>query len=251
MSATRRLAAAGCVAPEAEAAELAAAAADEDTLSAFVDRRTKGEPLAWITGTIVFCGCEIAIDPGVYVPRWQTEPLAELAAELLAPEGRAIDLGTGSGAIAGVLMDRRPGASVIGTENDPVATRCARRNGVEVAQGDLFDGIAESWKGSVDVIVGVLPYVPTEAIALLPRDVPEFEPLMALDGGTDGLAIVRRAVTESRAWLKDRGHLLLELGADQPGLLSQTLQASGFGEVRVIYDEEGDTRGVEALAVTP
>jgi release factor glutamine methyltransferase len=247
--AVRRLRTAGCVAAEAEAAELAAAAkGDDETLAALVERRSTGEPLAWITGSSRFCGCLVAITAGVYVPRWQTEPLAERAAEVLPPDGRAIDLGTGSGAIACLLLERRRGASVLGTETDPAAAACARGNGVTVAEGDLFEGVPASWKGSVDVIVGVLPYVPTDEIEYLPRDVRDFEPLAALDGGVDGLALVRRATTEARRWLRIGGHLLFEIGGDQPGALTPIFEESGYVSVRVICDADGDPRGVEAVA---
>jgi release factor glutamine methyltransferase len=249
LEATRRLAAAGCLAAEEEAEELVAASmGDEALLWAFVERRTTGEPLAWITGAARFSGCSVAISAGVFVPRWQSEPLAERAAELLPRQGRAIDLGTGSGAIAMVLMARRPGAAVVGVESDPVAAQCARGNGVRVVEGDLFDAVPTDWKRTVDVIVGVLPYVPTEEIPYLPRDVPAFEPLSALDGGDDGLAVIRRAVVESREWLRDGGHLLLEIGGDQPRALIPFLEMAGFGSARVTADEDGDPRGVEAIA---
>jgi len=249
-AATRRLVAAGCVFAEEEVEELAAAArGDDEVLAAMVERRTTGEPLAWITRVAEFCGCSLAVTPGVYVPRWQSEPLAERAAELLPSAGRAIDLGTGSGAIACVLRDRRPGASVLGTERDPVAAECARRNGVTVAVGDLFEGVPASWKGSVDVIVAVLPYVPTEEIAYLPRDVRTFEPIFALDGGDDGLDTVRRAVSEGREWLCGGAHVLFEIGGDQSDLLIPILQAARFGSVRVLADEDGDPRGVEAITL--
>jgi len=218
-------------------------------LAALVERRSTGEPLAWITGSTRFCGRSVSVAAGVYVPRWQSEPLAGRAAELLPPHGRAIDLGTGSGAIAGVLADRRPGASVLGTESDPVAAACARNNGVTVAEGDLFDGVPASWKGTVDLIVAVLPYVPTDEIEYLPRDVRNFEPPTALDGGVDGLAIVRRAATESRQWLRVGGHVLFEVGGDQPGILVPILEWSPFASVRVISDADGDARAVEAVAV--
>ncbi|MGA8426066.1 MAG: HemK/PrmC family methyltransferase [Candidatus Dormiibacterota bacterium] len=247
--ATSRLAAAGCLAAEEEAEELVAAAmGDEALLAAFVERRTTGEPLAWITGAAQFCGCSVAISAGVFVPRWQSEPLAERAAELLPRQGRAIDLGTGSGAIAMVLMARRRGATVVGVESDPLAAQCARGNGVRVVEGDLFDAVPTDWKRTVDVIVGVLPYVPTDEIPYLPRDVPAFEPLSALDGGDDGLTVIRRAVVESREWLRDGGHLLLEIGGDQPRALIPFLEMTGFGSVRVRADEDGDPRGVEAIA---
>ena len=247
-AATLRLAAAGCVFAGEEAAELAkAAGGDEDQLAAMVERRTTGEPLAWVTGSAVFCGCTIAVAPGVFVPRWQSEPLAERAAELLSPDGRAIDLGTGSGALARVLLDRRPGATVLGTERDPVAARCARRNGVTVAEGDLFGAVPHSWQGTVDVIVAVLPYVPTDEIQYLPRDVRTFEPVTALDGGADGLELVRRAVSEAPDWLRDGGHVLFEIGGQQPAALVPMLERAGFGGARVMADEDGDPRGVEAV----
>ena len=243
--ATRRLSLAGCVAAEDEARELAATASgDASHLASLVERRTTGEPLAWITGTTTFCGCTIGIDPGVYVPRWQSEPLAERAAAVL----RAIDLGTGSGALACVLHARKPRASVLGTENDPVAAACARRNGIAVKQGDLFDGVPSAWRGTVDVVVAVLPYVPTDAIAYLPRDVRTFEPIASLDGGDDGLAVIRRAAHAAWRWFRPGGHLLLEIGGDQPDVLESMLERYGYDELRVLRDEEGDPRGVEAVA---
>ena len=94
---TRTLVAAGCVAADEEAAELVASAPDADALDALVARRVSGEPLAWLTGTVRFCGIEVAVDPGVYVPRWQSEALAERASALLPDHGTAVDLATGSG----------------------------------------------------------------------------------------------------------------------------------------------------------
>jgi release factor glutamine methyltransferase len=247
--AVRLLAAAGCVAPEEEAEELAAAArGDAEVMAGLVGRRTTGEPLAWITGSIQFCGSSIAVTPGVYVPRWQSEPLAQRAAELLSPAGRAIDLGTGCGAIARLLLERHPGASVLGTERDPQAARCARSNGVIVAEGDLFEGVPQSWKGEVDVIVAVLPYVPTGEIPFLPRDVRAFEPALALDGGDDGLAVVRRAVIEGRQWLRPGGHILVEIGGNQADALAPILEIARFDRIRLIVDADGDPRGVEAAA---
>jgi release factor glutamine methyltransferase len=235
------------VAATEEAEELAqAASGDRAVFEALVERRTKGEPLAWVIGRVVFCGCPVAVVAGVYVPRWQSEPLAERAAELLPPSGRAIDLGTGSGAIACVLRSRRPGASVIGTEIDPSAAQCARRNGIDVVVGDLFEGVPASWAGTVDVIVAVLPYVPTGEMAHLPRDVRDFEPGSALDGGGDGLSVVRRAISEARQWLHDQGHLLFEIGGDQPDVAAGELDRAGFDAVRIMYDADGDPRGIGA-----
>src|SRR5205807_7015637 len=114
-----RLMAAGCVAAEEEAAELLTAAPDDTALEAWIRRREQGEPLAWITGTFRFCGHTLQVDPGLYVPRSQSEELARRAASLLAAtSGRAVDLCTGIGAIAAHLMAEVPAAMVIGIDID-------------------------------------------------------------------------------------------------------------------------------------
>lgn len=245
--ARRLLAAAGCIAAPEEARELVAAAAgDPELLARLVQRRTTGEPLPWITGTLVFCGCRLTLAPGVFVPRWQSEQLAERAAELLPPDGRAVDLGTGSGAIARVLRERRPRAQVLGSELDPGAAECARGNGVEVVLGNLFEPLPAEWRGSLDLVVGALPYVPTRELDFLPRDVRAFEPLLALDGGADGLGLVRDAVLGAASWLRRGGHLVLEVGGDQPRALAVLMRGAGFHRVRVAHDPDGDPRAVES-----
>lgn len=242
----RRLADAGFIAAADEAAELAeAAAGDRSRLERMVARRLTGEPLAWITGWVEFCGLRIGIAPGVYVPRRHTEALAERAARRLAGAGVAIDVCCGSGAIAGVLSARRPGARVLATDLDPRAVACARANGVDVHTGYLFQGLPVDLCGAVDVVTGVVPYVPTGELRLLQRDTLTFETTLAYDGGADGLEIVRGAVAGARRWLRPGGTLLLELGGDQ----AAELALPGFEDIVVIRDEEGDVRGVEARRV--
>ena len=124
-AAAEALGRAGFLAPEAEAAELAAAAADAGDLHAMVERRCTGEPLPWITGTTTFCGEAMRVDPGVYVPRLQTQPMAEAAVAALPADGLAVDLCTGSGAIAVVLARHRPDARILGIDLDPAAVRVA------------------------------------------------------------------------------------------------------------------------------
>ena len=237
-----RLAAAGCVAADEEAQMLTeAAGGDARRLDALVRRREAGEPVEWIVGWAPFCGLRIAVHPGVYVPRVQTEVLARRAAELLPPDGVAVDLATGSGAVAAVLRAADPSATVVATELDPVAAACARANGVTVHEGDLDEPLPSSLEGAVDVLTANVPYVPTAAMALLPRDVQDHEPRRALDGGDDGLDLVRRVLTLAPRWLRPRtGRLLVEIGPDQ---------AAAFPDAVHLVDDEGDVRALEVHAV--
>ena len=241
------LADAGFVAAAEEADELLArAAGDAELLAALVARRLTGEPLAWITGSVTFCGLEVRVDPGVYVPRWQSEPLALRAAERLPAGGLAIDVCTGAGAIAKTLMARRPGARVVATDVDERAVACARRNGVDAHRGDLLAPLPRALEGRVDVVVGVVPYVPTPELPLLQRDTLTFESTLSYDGGPDGTNILRRVLTDSPRFLRRGGAVLLELGADQPEALAADLDRRGYANVTVLHDEDGDVRGIEA-----
>jgi release factor glutamine methyltransferase len=243
----QRLASAGCIAPEAEADELIrAAAGDPEILVDLVARRTLGEPIAWLTGEITFCGVRLVVAPGVYVPRRQSEPLARRAAALLPPDGVAVDLCTGAGAIAAVLARAVPTATVLATELDADAARCARGNDVEVFEGYLDDPLPRALEHRVDVVTAVVPYVPTDAIRLLPRDVRAFEPWLALDGGTDGTDLLRKVVRRSPRWLRPGGWLVLELGGDQAGPIGRLLREVGFEEVDVMVDDDGDPRAIGA-----
>jgi release factor glutamine methyltransferase len=239
-----RLAAAGCVAAIEEAGELLAATPDDETLEELLRRREAGEPLAWLTGTVRFCGRPVKIAPGVYVPRSQSEELARRAAARLPPGGRALDLCTGAGAIAAHLRAEVPTACVIGTDLDPRAAACARANGVVAVVADLAEALrAES---HVDVVTAVAPYVPTGHMALLPIDVQRYEPRLALDGGDDGLALVRRVVRAAARVLRPEGWLLLEVGGDQDRLLGPMLDGLGFDETEPWLDADGDLRGLAA-----
>jgi release factor glutamine methyltransferase len=239
------LAAAGCVAPGEEAAELiCAAGADHDRLTAMVDRRTKGEPLAWITGSVRFAGCTVAVTPGVYVPRHQTEQLVAAALEVLGPTGTAVDLCSGSGAVAVALAAARPAVRVLAADADPIACACARANGVEVYCGDLAAALPASLAGTVDLVTAVPPYVPSDQLRYLPRDVLAYEPVSALDGGPAGTTVLDRVVGAAARLLRPGGHLVLELGGGQDEALAPVLAATGFGTAQAYYDEDGDLRTI-------
>jgi release factor glutamine methyltransferase len=243
-----RLRSAGCIAAEEEADELLAAASSPGVLDEWVTRREAGEPLAWITGRTVFCGRVLLVDPGVYPPRRQTEVLAAEAAARLPAGGRAADLCCGSGAIAVHLLAAVADADVVAVDVDPAAIRCARRNGVPACVGDVGAPLAS---GAFDVVTAVAPYVPTDRLAFLPRDVRAYEPIAALDGGDDGLAVLRRVIADTARILRAGGVVLLELGGDQLDPATDALHAAGFSGVEAWTDDEGDLRGVAARLGAP
>jgi release factor glutamine methyltransferase len=241
------LAEAGFLAPDAEAEALSAASVDAGPpIEELLARRLGGAPLAWITGAVDFCGLRVHIDPGVFVPRPHTRALARRAVSLLPSTGIAVDLCTGSGAVAAVLASACPDATVLATDIDPLAVACARRNGVRALLGDLDEPLPPPLRGQVDVITAVVPYVPTDELPFLPRDVVANEPSRALDGGPDGTAVLVRAADVAARWLRPGGGVLLELGGDQPEEMSRSLTALGFSEISLHQDEEGQARAIEA-----
>ena len=264
---TARLVAAGCIAADEEAAELMAATSDEAALESALCRREQGEPLAWIVGSSRFCDHEVRVDPGTYVPRPQTEELARRALRLLNRGRHATaievdstievigtieviercgrsDLCTGTGAVAVHLKAERPDAVVIGVDIDAHAAACARRNGVPTVVADLTGMDPPLLSGCFDIMTAVPPYVPTGEIHLLPVDVQRYEPRQSLDGGSDGLSLVRRVVDWGAGLLRPGGWLLMELGADEDVALAPMLAASGFGPADRWTDDDGDLRGI-------
>jgi release factor glutamine methyltransferase len=182
----------------------------------------------------------------VFVPRPHSEPLASRAAELLPQAGTAVDLCTGSGAVAAVLRAARPSATVLATDIDPAAVACARRNGILVLLGDLDEPLPPAVLGRVDVLTAVVPYVPSEELHLLPRDVLAHEPRRALDGGPGGTVLLERAAIASARWLATGGTVLLEIGGDQASAIDATLTAAGLSDVRVHRDADGQDRAIVA-----
>jgi len=245
--AMQTLARGGFVAPDAEAdALLEASSEGVGPIEDLIARRLLGEPLAWITGWVRFCGLRVRVDPGVFVPRPHTEALARRAVAMLPPLGIAVDLCTGSGAVAAVIGSERPRAAVVATDIDPLAVACARANEVHALEGDLDEPLRPSWRVRVDVMTAVVPYVPTEELHLLPSDVLAHEPRRALDGGRRGTSVLVRATEAATRWLRPGGCVLLELGGDQAEEVAKTLAEVGLSEIRVHRDGDGRDRSIEA-----
>lgn len=234
-----RLRAAGCVFAEDEAALLAEAATDAAGLDALATRRETGEPLEQLVGWVEFCGLRLAVAPGVFVPRQRTALLVHEAVALLEPGDVVVDLGCGVGAIAAAVRALVPGVEVYAVDVDPAAVACARRNlpPERVLEGDLYAPLPAGLRGRVAMVVANAPYVPTEAIALMPREARDHEHRVALDGGPDGLDVQRRVVAGARPWLRSGGHVLVETGRSQLTRTEAALREAGF-EVSVRADDE-------------
>ncbi|HSK35394.1 MAG TPA: peptide chain release factor N(5)-glutamine methyltransferase [Actinomycetota bacterium] len=250
---TGELASAGCVSAAAEADWLLEEAATDDQLRAMVARRVAGEPLQHVIGWAPFGRLRLGVGPGVFVPRPETEGLADRAATWLraaGPSPVAVDVCAGSGAIACFLAAEVPGARVLATELDPGALAWAAGNaeryGVELLAGDLDAPLPAELAGRVDVLCANVPYVPSGAIATLPTDVRDHEPGLSLDGGPDGLEVFRRLAGRATRWLAPGGRLFAEIGEDQAGTAAALLSEAGLAGVAVHQDLVGRDRIVEA-----
>jgi release factor glutamine methyltransferase len=230
--------------------------ADADRLRALVARRATREPLQHITGRAPFRSLELAVGPGVFVPRPETEQVAQFAIDALravASESPiAVDLGTGSGAIALALATEVPHARVYAVEKSPDAHRWAARNFAETGAanatlvlGDLADALHEL-DGTVSLVASNPPYIPREAI---PRD-PEVrlhDPELALYGGEDGLDVVRALSKAAARLLHPGGTLVLEHGELQGAEIRALLRADGWNAVATHRDYTTRDRATVAL----
>jgi release factor glutamine methyltransferase len=244
-----RLRGAGCVFAEEEARLLMSAARTPDDLSDMVDQRAAGQPLEHVVGWAEFCGLRIAVDPGVFVPRRRTEFLVRQAAVLarrqsLERQGLdrpgldrpvVVDLCCGSGAVGAALAATLGRIELHAADIDPAAVRCARHNiaaagaGTDrVYEGDLDRPLPATLRGRVDILVANAPYVPTDEVGLLPPEARVHEPRAALDGGADGLDVLRRVAAAAPRWLTPGGHLLVEASERQAPRIAETLAATGL-----------------------
>ena len=215
---------------------------------ALVRRRASREPLQYILGTQPFMGCTFMVDDRALIPRQDTEILGEQAL-LRAPEtGRALDLCTGSGALAVVLSRALPGLHVTASDISPAALALARQNAllngvsVDFREGDLFAPVSGE---TFDLIVSNPPYIPSGDLSGLQEEVKR-EPRLALDGGPDGLSFYRQIAAQAPHHLTPGGFLLMEIGCDQAPAVTALLLDAGFPAPEVIRDLAGRDRVIAA-----
>lgn len=237
----------------------------KDELAAFrerVRRRAAHEPVAYIVGRREFYGLDLSVDPRVLIPRPETELLVDQALNRLKEDRpaealhgcageRLVDLGTGSGAVALALAHERPEARLWALDISEEALEAARANArrlglearIQFLQGDLLAPLAGLRK-TYDLIVANLPYVPRPAFADMPLDVKAFEPHPALDGGEDGLDLIRPAIHQALPLLKPGGALILEIWPSQAEAILTQARAEGYGPASVHQDLAGYDRAV-------
>jgi release factor glutamine methyltransferase len=238
-----RLRAAGCVFAEDEAALLVATARTPDELAAMVEHRVSGRPLEHVLGWAEFCGLRLVVEPGVFVPRPRTAFLIEQALALVREmpvTPVVLDLCCGTGAMgAAVAAGLGRPVELHAADLDPAAVRCARRNLPDghVYEGDLYEPLPATLRRRVDVLIASPPYVPSASIGLLPPEARLYEPLVALDGGDDGLAVVRRVIAQAPEWLAPGGHLLVETSERQADATVRAVEQAGLAASATGSDE--------------
>jgi release factor glutamine methyltransferase len=237
------LRAAGCVFAEEEAELLVEAAGTQQRLAEMVRDRSSGLPLEQVVGWAAFCGLRIVVRPGVFVPRRRTELMAAEAIDLARRvRGRrpvVVDLCCGAGAV-GAAVSAAVDVELHAADLEAPAVECARENIGDrglVVRGDLYDPLPERLRGRVDVLAANVPYVPTDEIDLLPAEARLHEPRVTLDGGADGLHVLRRVASGAPAWLVPGGSLLVETTEAQVEPATRAFEASGLA-VRVARSEE-------------
>ncbi|MGD8195396.1 putative protein N(5)-glutamine methyltransferase [Herbiconiux sp. P18] len=259
---------AGCVFAEEEAdVILQAAGGDVGAVQRFVAERVSGRPLEHVVGWAEFAGLRVMVGPGVFVPRRRTELLVRVAVADAPAGAVVIDLCCGSGAIGAAISaygDGRirvaasadgeagfvpgtpdpastPGFEVYAADIDPAAVASARQNlgAGRVFEGDLYGALPAELRGRVSVLAVNAPYVPTEAIGMMPAEARLYEAAVALDGGGDGLDVQRRVVAGATEWLAPGGRLLIETSEQQAPLTAALFEAAGL-RTRVERDDDLD-----------
>jgi len=237
-------------------------ASERQAFRGLIKRRLAREPVAYIEGVKGFhaLDLELRVDRRVLIPRPETELLVDWVLEEFPPQPvpsiAIVDVGTGSGAIALAIKKARPDATVVAVDDSPDAVEMARENAaalnieIEVLRSDLLAEASAPTQGW-HAVVANLPYIPTAVLETLQPEVREFEPRQALDGGEDGLDLVRRLATDALAALAPHFGLYLEVGYDQAEATAAILRAAGFVDVEVRQDHAGIPRMVRGVRPDP
>ncbi|MEO6786009.1 MAG: peptide chain release factor N(5)-glutamine methyltransferase, partial [Chthoniobacteraceae bacterium] len=216
-----------------------------------VRRRAQREPLQHLLGTVEFLGLTLKSDARALIPRPETEQLCGMlveqakAADCIWKSGQVADVGTGSGCIALAIANALPEAKVAGFDSSDDALTLARENAertglaarVAFAKGDLLSAA----EGPLDLVIANLPYIPTAELAVLQPEVRR-DPPAALDGGADGLAIIRRLLPQAAEKMRSDGVLALEIGFDQAAVLAAELSTLGWRDTKIMKDHQGCDR---------
>lgn len=218
----------------------------------FVKRRGQREPLQHITGSTSFVGLEIKCSKAALIPRPETEVLAERGWKFLQAVGDgqavALDVGTGTGCIAIALATKAPTAQVIAADISPDALELARQNAaahtvegrIEFRAGDAFETVPET--ATFDLVISNPPYIPSSEISALQPEVKDFDPMLALDGGEDGLVMFRRLALRAREWLKPGGRFMAEFSDGQEKELRTLFEGENWIVDEIVADYSGRPR---------
>ena len=228
---------------------------DEPSLDQFrdaVERRAAGEPLQYITGVQDFFGREFRVTPDVLIPRPETELLVEAALEVVSDASLICDVGTGSGCIAVTLLCEIVAARAVALDKSPAALKIAKFNAEKLAVADravfvisdCFQSL-DSREHHFDLIASNPPYVSAEVVPELQREVRDHEPLVALSPGPDGLSMIRKLLLEAAAFLKQNGHLIMEIGFDQ----GEKVQSIVDVDVWRLLELRPDLQGIPRIVV--
>ncbi|MDK1361888.1 putative protein N(5)-glutamine methyltransferase [Arthrobacter sp. zg-Y1219] len=240
-----RLRAAGCVFAEEEAALLITEAASAETLEQMVRRRISGLPLEQVLGWSEFFGLRVPVAPGVFVPRRRTELLAERAVDVISSRDRpaVVELCCGSGAISLAMAAHTttsPELHAVDIQPASVQRASVTLTGLAtVYAGDLFSPLPPALRGRIDAVVANAPYIPTAQLGTMPREARDHEPAITLDGGSDGLDLLRRIIAAAPDWLSPDGCVLLECSEHQSEAVAGIMASADF-RPEIVRREETD-----------
>ncbi len=219
-----------------------------------INDRAKGKPLQYITGEQEFMGLSFMVDENTLIPRRETEELVEIALDIIKEPMLVMDIGTGSGCIPISIAALNEKVECIAVDYSKKALEIAKKNGiknnvskrVKWIYSDLFNNISMEYYNAIDVIISNPPYIRSEVVDTLMKEVKDYEPRMALDGGKDGLDFYRRIIVQAKKFLRQGGHICFEIGYDQKNEIEELLIENQYNNIRCKKDLSGLDRMIIA-----